>query len=80
MTSLTILAALTLESLLGGLVSGVLDPSVGLHQHRGAQVLIGIPPVRGARCGAARAKNALTRRKFRQFKERSGGELTWYEK
>lgn len=48
-----------LQSSLGELISGVLNPSIGLHKHSGTQVLVGIPPVRGARGGAARAQDAL---------------------
>lgn len=48
-----------LLSLGGGLVSRVDHPSVGLHEHGGTQVLLLVPPVRGARGGAAGAQNAL---------------------
>lgn len=51
---------LQLVQTLGGvLVTRVDDPAVGLHQHGGAQVLLGVPPVRGARGGAAGAQDAL---------------------
>ena len=48
-----------LDSLSGGLVSAVDDPPVGLEQHRGAEVLVRVPPVRWARSGAASAQDAL---------------------
>lgn len=41
------------------LVTGVGDPAVRLQEHGGAEVLLLVPPVRGARCGAACAENAL---------------------
>ena len=47
------------QALLGVVVAAVLDPAVGLHQHGGAEVLVGVPPVRRARGGAARAEDAL---------------------
>lgn len=48
-----------LLSHLGGLVSRVDDPSVGLHQHGGPQVLGLVPPVRGTRGRAARTQNTF---------------------
>lgn len=48
-----------LSSLLTKVVTRVGHPSVRLHEHGGAKVLVLIPPVRGAGCGAARAQNAL---------------------
>lgn len=48
-----------LETFLRQLVAGVLDPAIRLHQHGGAQVTIGIPPVRWARRRAASAQDAL---------------------
>jgi len=51
---------LQLAQPLGGvLVTRIDDPAVGLHEHGGAQVLLGVPPVRGARGGAAGAQDAL---------------------
>lgn len=44
---------------LGRLVTRVNQPPVRLHQHGGPQVLLLVPPVRRAGCGAACAKNAL---------------------
>lgn len=41
------------------LVSRVGDPAVALQQHGGAEVLLLIPPVRGARGRAAGAENAF---------------------
>lgn len=47
------------QTLRGVLVTRVDDPAIGLHQHSRAQILLGIPPVRWARRGAASAQNAL---------------------
>lgn len=47
------------QTLRGVLVTRVDDPAIGLHQHSRAQILLGIPPVRWARCGAASAQNTL---------------------
>lgn len=41
------------------LVSGVGEPAVRLEEDGGAKVLLGVPPVRGARGRAAGAKHAL---------------------
>lgn len=48
-----------LQTLLGHLITRVGDPAVRLLQDGGAQVLVRVPPVRGAGRGAARAQNAL---------------------
>mmetsp|Transcript_5219 Transcript_5219/g.14639 ORF Transcript_5219/g.14639 Transcript_5219/m.14639 type:complete len:249 (+) Transcript_5219:1756-2502(+) len=48
-----------LHTLGGGTVAGILHPTVGLHQHGGAQVGIGVPPVRGTGRGAASAQDAF---------------------
>ena len=48
-----------LETLRGHLVAAIVDPAEGLHQHRGTEVLVRVPPIRGARRRAARAKDAL---------------------
>lgn len=48
-----------LAALGGALVTRVGEPAVGLEEDGGAQVLLGVPPVRGARRGAAGAENAL---------------------
>ena len=40
-------------------ITRVGDPSIGLHQDGGAEVLVLVPPVRGARGRAAGAENAL---------------------
>lgn len=48
-----------LLALLGLLVTRVGDPSVGLHEHGWAKVLLAVPPVGWAGCAAARAENAL---------------------
>mmetsp|Transcript_93368 Transcript_93368/g.269674 ORF Transcript_93368/g.269674 Transcript_93368/m.269674 type:complete len:346 (+) Transcript_93368:162-1199(+) len=47
------------EPLLCELVPGVRDPAVRLHQDRGAQVVLRVPPVRGARGHATRTQDAL---------------------
>jgi hypothetical protein len=41
------------------LITGVGDPAVRLQKNGGAEVLLLVPPIRWARCGAARAKNAF---------------------
>lgn len=41
------------------LISTISHPSVRLQQHRRSQVLIRVPPVRGAACRAARTKDTL---------------------
>lgn len=41
------------------LVAGIRQPSVGLEEDGWAEVLLRVPPVRWAGCGAARAKNTL---------------------
>ena len=46
-------------ALLRLLVTGVGDPAVRLEKDGGAEVLLAVPPIRGARCAAARAENAL---------------------
>jgi hypothetical protein len=43
----------------GALVTRVNQPPVGLEEDGGAEVLLRVPPVRGARGRAARAENAL---------------------
>jgi len=48
-----------LQALFGHLVPGVLYPPIGLHQHCGTQVLVGIPPIRGTGGGAAGTQDAL---------------------
>jgi len=51
---------LQLVQALGGmLITGVDDPAVGLHEHGGAEVLVAVPPIGRAGCGAARAQDAL---------------------
>ena len=55
-------AHVVLELLLalgGALVARVGDPAVRLQQHGGAEVRLLVPPVRGARGGAAGAQDAL---------------------
>lgn len=47
------------QTLRSVLVTRVDDPAIGLHQHSRAQILLGIPPVRWARCGAASTQNTL---------------------
>merc|ERR1719359_1755452 len=47
------------EALLLVLVAAVSDPTVGLLQHRGAEVVLWVPPIGGARRLAACAKDAL---------------------
>ena len=49
----------TLQTLLGHLVSRVGDPSVGLLQDGGSEVLVAVPPVGGTGGGAAGAEDAL---------------------
>lgn len=41
------------------LVARVGEPAVGLEEDGGAEVLLSVPPVRGARGGAAGAEDAL---------------------
>lgn len=41
------------------LVTRIDDPSVGLQEDGGTKVLLGVPPVRRARCRAAGAENTL---------------------
>jgi len=48
-----------LETLVGELVARVDHPAVGLHEHGRAKVLVTVPPVGRARCGAAGAQDAL---------------------
>lgn len=55
-TKLVLQLLLPLRALL---VSRVRDPAVRLHQGRGPQVLVLVPPVRRAGGGAARAEDAL---------------------
>jgi hypothetical protein len=43
----------------GGLITAVGDPAEGLQESRWAEVFGSVPPVAGAGCAAARAKNAL---------------------
>ena len=47
------------QPFLGVIVAAVLDPPVGLHEDRRAEVLVGVPPVRWAGGRAARAQDAL---------------------
>ena len=47
------------QALLRELVAAVLDPAIGLHQHRWSKVRVCVPPVTGAGRRAARAENAL---------------------
>lgn len=47
------------QTRLGRLIARVDDPTVGLHEHGWAEILVAIPPVRGTRCRAASAQNAL---------------------
>lgn len=47
------------EALGRGIVARVNDPAVRLHEHRGAEVLVPVPPVGGAAGGAAGAEHAL---------------------
>ena len=37
------------QPFLGHFVAGIFDPSIGLHQNGRSQVLVGVPPVAGAR-------------------------------
>jgi len=48
-----------LESLFSKLIARVDDPAVGLHQHSGTKVVLGVPPVRGAGTLAAGTQHAL---------------------
>lgn len=43
----------------GALVTGIGEPAVRLEEDSGTEVLLGVPPVGGARGRAAGAKNAL---------------------
>src|SRR5690606_41986917 len=47
------------QSLAGGFVAAIHDEPVGLQQAGGADELVGVPPERRARRGAARAQDAL---------------------
>lgn len=49
----------TLESLDGGSISAVLDPTESLHKNSRTEVLIGVPPVGRTGGRAASAKDAL---------------------
>lgn len=49
----------SLATLRSELISAVNHPAVSLHQDGGSEVLIRVPPVRGARCRAAGTENAL---------------------
>lgn len=46
-------------TLSGLLVTGIGHPTVGLHQDGGTEVLLAVPPVRGARGRAAGAQNTF---------------------
>lgn len=50
-----------LSSLLAEVVTGVGHPSVSLHEDGGTEILVLVPPVGRARCGAASAENALVK-------------------
>ena len=52
-------AAELLEALIGELVTAVDNPAVGLHEDGGAEVVLRMPPVAGARALAASAQDAL---------------------
>ena len=41
------------QSLFGGTITRILNPTIGLHQHGWSQILVCIPPVTRARGGAA---------------------------
>ena len=41
------------------LIAGIGEPAVGLEQDSRAEILLGVPPVRRAGCGAAGAENAF---------------------
>lgn len=43
----------------GALIAGIGEPAVGLEQDGRAKILLGVPPVRRAGCGAACAENAF---------------------
>jgi hypothetical protein len=47
------------QSFFGFGVSGILNPSIGLHEHSRAEVLVGTPPVTWTGSGAASTENAL---------------------
>jgi len=47
------------QSLRRHLVTGILDPPIGLHQNGRSQVLVGVPPIGGAGGRAAGAEDAL---------------------
>eukprot|EP00451_Oxyrrhis_marina_P049425 CAMPEP_0204468360 /NCGR_PEP_ID=MMETSP0471-20130131/10450_1 /ASSEMBLY_ACC=CAM_ASM_000602 /TAXON_ID=2969 /ORGANISM="Oxyrrhis marina" /LENGTH=586 /DNA_ID=CAMNT_0051470169 /DNA_START=118 /DNA_END=1878 /DNA_ORIENTATION=- len=47
------------QALLGELVTGIRHPPVRLHEHGRTQVVLRVPPVRRARCHAARTQDAL---------------------
>lgn len=47
------------QTFLGGSISGILNPTIRLHENRGSQILVGIPPVRWACRRTACTKNTL---------------------
>jgi len=44
---------------IGGSITAIGNPSVGLHEDSRSEVLVSVPPVTWARCGAACTENAL---------------------
>lgn len=47
------------QTLLRLVITRILNPSVCLHQNRGSQILVGVPPVTGARSGTAGTQNTF---------------------
>lgn len=47
------------DAFFGHAITAIRDPSVSLHKNGRAKVLVTIPPVTGARCGAASTENAF---------------------
>jgi hypothetical protein len=69
--------------LLGRRIARIRDPPIRLHERRGTQIFVLVPPVRGARGGTARAEDAFVEavefgavgRGLDVFAVRRGGEL-----
>jgi hypothetical protein len=47
------------QTFVSGSISGILNPTIGLHEHGGSQILVGIPPVGRACRRTASAKDTL---------------------
>jgi len=49
------------QPLVGGVITRVNHPTVGLHQNGGTEVLVTVPPVRRARGGTTSAQNTFVK-------------------